>query len=205
MVMQQQTKKDKRIFTHQQQLGFISSKLLIGIALGIMIWGGFNWSMEVANTESYCLSCHEMQGNSFDELQETVHYSNRTGVRASCPDCHVPKEWTHKVVQKISAAMRELPAHWKGKLDTEEKFEQHRLEMAMSEWKRMTKNGSKECKNCHDNQSMDFTKQEPRSSIQHEEAAKTGKSCIECHKGIAHHLPKGWKEAVKQLETEKEK
>ena len=180
------------------QSGKAMISLVIAFALGILFWGGFNWSLELANTESYCLSCHEMQGNSFDELQETVHYSNRTGVRATCPDCHVPSEWTHKVVRKVTATLRELPAHWSGKLDTEEKFEANRLTMAMREWKRMFDSGSRECKNCHDSISMDLAKQEPRSADRHEKAAAEGKSCIECHKGIAHHLPAGWHSAAKE-------
>jgi len=186
---------DHRTPSAHRQAGFLSLKLLMGVFIGIMLWGGFNWSLEMANTESYCLTCHE--GNAYDELQETVHYSNRTGVRASCPDCHVPKEWSHKVVQKITAAMRELPSHWSGKIDTPEKYEEHRLEMAKREWKRMKANDSRECKNCHDSKSMDFAKQEPRSSARHEVAEEEGKTCIDCHKGIAHHLPAGWKEATK--------
>ena len=185
--------------TSKLQAGFLSIKLLAGVIIGILFWGGFNWSLEITNRESYCLSCHEMQGNSFDELQETVHYSNRSGVRATCPDCHVPKEWSHKVVKKVTSAIRELPAHRSGKLDTEEKFEENRLAMAKREWRRMMDSGSRECKNCHDSKSMDFAKQEPRSSSRHEEAAEEGKSCIECHKGIAHHLPAGWEEAAKAM------
>ena len=34
----------------------------------------------------------------------TIHYQNRTGVSAACSDCHVPKEWVHKVVRKIQAS-----------------------------------------------------------------------------------------------------
>ncbi len=26
----------------------------------------------------------------YQEYKETIHYSNRSGVRAICPDCHVP-------------------------------------------------------------------------------------------------------------------
>lgn len=200
---QPKTTTKRQLGSMHQQAGFFSLKLLIGVVLGVLIWGGFNWTLELTNTESYCLSCHEMQGNAFDELQETVHYSNRTGVRATCPDCHVPKEWSHKVVQKISAAIRELPAHWSGKLDTEEKFEEHRLSMAMLEWQRMYDSGSRECKNCHDAMSMDYAKQEPRSSKRHEEAAAAGQTCIECHKGIAHHLPAGWKEAAMKAGLQK--
>ncbi len=187
----------------KMQSGFISLKILATFIAGIIFWGAFNWSLDLANTEAYCLSCHEMKGNSFDELQETVHYTNRTGVRATCPDCHVPKDWTHKVVRKVTATLRELPAHWAGKLDTEEKFEQNRLNMAMREWRRMFDSGSRECKNCHDSISMDLAKQEPRSAARHEEALKAGRSCIECHKGIAHHLPAGWEEAAKKAGLQK--
>ncbi|MCU7886270.1 MAG: NapC/NirT family cytochrome c, partial [Candidatus Thiodiazotropha sp. (ex Lucinoma annulata)] len=164
----------------------------------VAAWGGFNWSLEVANTEEFCLSCHEMEGNVFNELQESVHYTNRTGVRATCPDCHVPSEWKHKVSHKITATIKELQSKWKGTIDTSEKFEQHRLRMAMSEWSRMKLNDSLECRNCHDKMSMDFAKQEPRSSERHEAAFVDGKTCIECHKGIAHRLPKDWKQAAKE-------
>ncbi|MEW8209599.1 MAG: NapC/NirT family cytochrome c, partial [Candidatus Thiodiazotropha taylori] len=68
----------------------------VGIIAGILLWGGFNTAMEMTNTEEFCISCHEMENTVYQELQETVHFTNRTGVRATCPDCHVPKEWVHK-------------------------------------------------------------------------------------------------------------
>ena len=39
-----------------------------------------------------------MKENVFKEYQNTIHYTNRTGVRATFPDCHVPKEWGPKTV-----------------------------------------------------------------------------------------------------------
>ena len=33
-----------------------------------------------------------MKDNVFVEYRDTIHYANRSGVRASCPDCHVPHE-----------------------------------------------------------------------------------------------------------------
>ena len=77
---------------------------IAAFAVGIVFWGGFNWAMEATNQEAFCISCHEMKDNVFAEYRKTVHYSNRTGVRASCPDCHVPKEWGHKVVRRIQAS-----------------------------------------------------------------------------------------------------
>jgi len=173
--------------------------LLAGIVLGIILWGGFNWSMEMTNNETFCISCHEMEENVYQEYKETIHYSNRTGVRATCPDCHVPKEWIHKVIRKIQAT-NELYHHFlTGDIDTPEKFEAKRLKLAKSVWKAMESTNSRECRNCHEFASMDLEKQEDRSAERHdphiweiEDGKAPTKTCIDCHKGIAHSLPEGY-------------
>lgn len=162
-------------------------------AAGIVFWGGFNWAFELTNTEKFCISCHEMQENVFKEYQHTVHYTNRSGVRATCPDCHVPKDWTHKMIRKVQAS-KELWGKMVGTIDTREKFEAKRLQLAESEWARMKANDSLECRNCHTLASMDPEKQKPRAKKSHELAKKNNETCIDCHKGIAHHKPKGMKE-----------
>ncbi len=160
--------------------------LLVGGALGIIFWGGFNTAMEMTNNEAFCISCHEMEENVYQEYTETIHYSNRTGVRATCPDCHVPKDWVHKVVRKVQAT-NELFHHFRGTIDTPEKFNAKRFELAQNVW-----TDSRECRNCHDFESMNFDKQQDRSIDRHEEAFLDENStltCIDCHKGIAHSLP----------------
>ena len=164
--------------------------LVAGFFSGIMFWGGFNWSMEMTNTEEFCISCHEMEANVYREYKETVHYSNRTGVRATCPDCHVPKTWVHKIARKIKAS-NELYHHFLGTIDTREKYEGKRLELAKNVWKTMQETDSRECRNCHNFEYMDFVVQEKRSRTRHEEAIDDGMTCIDCHKGIAHELPAG--------------
>lgn len=168
--------------------------LLAGMVGGVVFWGGFNTALEATNKESFCISCHEMRDNVYKEYSEnTIHYTNRTGVRATCPDCHVPKEWGPKMLRKIQAS-RELLGKVTGTIDTPEKFEAHRLKLAEREWARMKANDSLECRNCHTLKSMDTEKQKPRAKKSHELAAKNGDTCIDCHKGIAHHKPKGMKE-----------
>jgi len=191
--------------SHKRMAGFfIKGTLLTGIILGVLFWGGFNWTLAMTNTEEFCISCHEMEENVYQELQETVHWSNRTGVRATCPDCHVPKDWTHKMIRKIQAS-NELYHKFMGTIDTPEKFESKRLELALHEWKRMKDSDSRECRNCHNFKSMDMEKQEPRSADRHDphvwevlDGKEPTKTCIDCHKGIAHHLPEGWEEAAKK-------
>ena len=173
-----------------------------GFAAGIVFWGGFNWAMEITNTETFCISCHEMEQNAFREYKETIHYNNRTGVRATCPDCHVPKEWVHKVVRKVRAT-NELYHKAVGSISTREKFEAKRIQLAANVWRSMKQTDSRECRNCHNFEYMDFTRQETRASRRHAEAAAEGKTCIDCHIGVAHDLPdeafKAYQKVVEEL------
>jgi cytochrome c-type protein NapC len=166
----------------------LGTLLIVGFVAGIIFWGGFNTAMEISNTETFCISCHEMEENVYREYQNTIHYSNRTGVRATCPDCHVPKEWHHKVVRKIQAS-NELLHKVLGSIDTPEKFEAKRLQLAQHVWKVMKETDSRECRNCHNFEYMDFTEQGRRAVNQHSHGLNEGKTCIDCHKGIAHQLP----------------
>jgi nitrate/nitrite reductase NapC/NirT family c-type cytochrome len=161
--------------------------LLAGVVAGIIFWGGFHTALEVTNTLEFCTSCHEMS-TVYEEYQKTIHYSNRTGVRAGCPDCHVPREWGPKVVRKIRAS-NELYHKLMGTISTPEKFEKERKQLAEHVWATMKANDSHECRNCHKFTSMDFSKQKQWSAPVHQTAMKEGQTCIDCHKGIAHKLP----------------
>lgn len=167
---------------------------VVGFAVGVIFWGGFHTVVEATNTEQFCIGCHEMRENVYAEYKETIHYNNRTGVRAVCADCHVPREWGPKMIRKVQAT-RELYGKVVGSIDTREKFEAKRLTLARNEWARMKANDSLECRNCHSMQSMDVEKQKPRAQRSHELAVKNNETCIDCHKGIAHHKPAGMTEA----------
>lgn len=171
--------------TSHFSVGFLA---FAGFALGILLWGGFNWSLEVTNTEEFCISCHEMENYVYQEYQDTIHYTNRSGMRATCPDCHVPKEWSYKMVRKIRAS-NELWHKALGSINTPEKFEAKRLEMARYVWASMEATDSRECRNCHDYESMDYFEQGRRGVDAHIEGFDEGKTCIECHRGVAHSLP----------------
>lgn len=172
--------------------------LLIAFAsllAGVILWGGFNTAMEATNDMEFCISCHEMRDNVYPEYKKTIHYSNFSGVRAICSDCHVPKTWGYKLLRKIEAT-HELMDKVLGTVDTREKFEAHRLELATREWARMKASDSRECRNCHSFDAM--RKAQGLRQIQiyelHMKAKDQGKTCIDCHKGIAHLLPRDYEE-----------
>ncbi len=163
--------------------------LTIGTLGGVIMWGGLNTGMEWTNRTEFCISCHEMS-IPLAELQKTVHYKNRSGTTVSCADCHVasskhPLDYARKMTMKVLAA-RDVTGHLLGTVDTPEKFEAHRLTMAKRVWAKMKESDSRECRNCHDFKTMDNDKQKDRSVVKHEGAIEDGKTCIECHQGIAH-------------------
>ncbi|MGI9309206.1 MAG: NapC/NirT family cytochrome c [Gammaproteobacteria bacterium] len=156
---------------------------------GIAYMRTFDWTMAVTNTEQFCIGCHEMKDNVYPAYTESIHYSNRSGVRAACSDCHVPHKWSDKVVRKVQAS-KEVWGKITGKIDTPEKFAKHRLHLAQREWQRFRGNDSLECRNCHDQAFFNFAKQDAPGVFMHQGMIDTGGfTCIDCHKGIAHDLP----------------
>ena len=191
------------MYNKKSPAGSLSRKVLFGtspgiallfIFIGILLWGGFNWSLELTNTEEFCISCHEMRDNVYMEYRKSAHFSNPTGVRATCPDCHVPREWLHKVSRKIRAS-NELIHHFLGSLDSREKFVNKRQELAQHVWKTMQETDSRECRNCHSEAAMDTSNQRDVAAEQHDLAKSQNKTCIDCHKGIAHKLSEEFLEA----------
>lgn len=179
----------------------LSSRCPIGVffsvfTLGIIFWGAFNTSMELTNTETFCISCHEMRDNVYKEYKETIHFSNRTGVKATCSDCHVPKTWIYKVKRKIGAT-NELFHKLIGSIDTKEKFEAKRLELSEHVWQTMRETDSRECRNCHTFTSMNLANQKKSSQRAHARAVDKGQTCIDCHMGIAHHIAKDFDKDLK--------
>jgi cytochrome c-type protein NapC len=177
-----------------QRFGLMSRKVLLGTTLGaalffmivgVIFWGGFNTAMEATNTLDFCISCHEMEDNVYLEYRKTIHFTNRSGVRATCSDCHVPDPWVHKVVRKIQAS-KEVFHKVLGSINTPEKFDQKRLKLAKNVWHAMKETDSRECRNCHDFDSMRPEDQKGRARKQHYNGMQAGNTCIDCHKGIAH-------------------
>jgi cytochrome c-type protein NapC len=170
----------------------VLSLLSIGFVAGIVFWGGFHAGLDATDTMEFCTSCHEMRDTVYPEYQQTIHYSNRTGVRATCPDCHVPKDFVHRMAREARASL-ELWGKLTGAIGTKEKFEAKRMELATREWARMKASDSRECRNCHTWDAMSSDLQNPSAHALHMQAKQDGRTCIDCHKGIAHHLPKEYR------------
>ena len=174
---------------------------LLLVFLGVILWGAFNTGMEATNNLEFCISCHEMESTVYQDYKHSVHATNPSGVRATCPDCHVPKEWFPKMVRKIKASAEVY--HWMiGSIDTPEEFKKRRPYLANHVWQTMKNNDSQECRNCHNFNSMNFERQARFAARIHKQGLGAGKTCIDCHKGIAHSLPEIEKHKVPGLQGE---
>jgi len=157
------------------------------LILGAAFMSLFNYGLQATNTTEFCTSCHSMQTN-LAELKQTVHYSSASGVHAGCADCHVPKEFIPKMIAKVMAA-KDVYHEILGTIDTPEKYEKHRWDMASRVWAKMKATDSRECRTCHSFDHMDLSAQDKSARKRHDSATEKGKTCIDCHKGIAHEEP----------------
>ena len=165
------------------KLIIVAALLVFGVTISVMS----SSALEITNSTEFCTSCHSMQWVKEEWIQSS-HYSNVSGVRAVCADCHVPQNLGPKLYAKLRAA-RDVWHEILGTIDTEEKFEHHRWKMANAVWDRMKATDSRECKSCHTIAAMDLKEQDRSARKKHKNAETRGKTCIDCHKGVAHKRP----------------
>ena len=167
-------------------LVFAGALVFIGATLVVAGAAGLAWT----ETEKFCTGCHEMRDNVYVEYKGTIHDRNRAGVRATCADCHVPKEPWPLIKRKFAASF-ELWGHLTGAIDTKEKFQKRKPELAHNVWRRMKETDSLECRNCHDASHMESSLMSEKAQSRHAKMRTEGKTCIDCHLGIAHVEPEG--------------
>ena len=141
------------------------------------------------STTEFCVSCHSMEIPA-EEFESTAHFSNSFGVRVECKDCHINEYDMIDYVKAKLGGAKDIWYELTGEIDTPEKYEEHRLEMAQAVWATMEANNSATCKHCHSYDSMNWDEMSVSAKTAMMPAAKKDQGCIDCHKGIAHHLPK---------------
>ncbi|HNP64769.1 MAG TPA: NapC/NirT family cytochrome c [Woeseiaceae bacterium] len=173
------------------------SKWLLGIPAGAFIafvlgaigLGTTNYVLHATSTTEFCFTCHSHESFIRPEYEASSHFTNAAGVRAECADCHLPHDnWFELVWTKAVVSLDVIP-ELAGKLDTAEKFEAHRAEMAQIVWRQFKENDSKFCRSCHSIEAMDLKAQNRTSARRHSQAEKNNETCIDCHYGIVHKEP----------------
>lgn len=163
----------------------LTALCLMGIGAAALF--GSQWIMHKTSTPEFCVSCHSMSYPK-QEWEGSTHFANSKGVRAECSDCHIPPEGWHYVKAKF-IALKDLWYEAQGKIETKEKYEAHRAELAQMVWDDMKANDSETCRSCHSFGAMELSAQTKLAKQTHLEAQANGQTCIDCHKGLVHFLP----------------
>jgi nitrate/TMAO reductase-like tetraheme cytochrome c subunit len=162
--------------------------LLIGLAVGATSVIGTQVMVHATGSVAFCGSaCHSMHAFTLPEYKESVHFSNRTGVRAGCSDCHIPHSYPAVLFYKAKAGVRDVYFELTGSIDTKEKYEAARWRMANSAWEEFRANNSANCRTCHD--PLAFASQSNRAQRAHKKFFTGESTCIDCHQGVAHKEP----------------
>jgi nitrate/TMAO reductase-like tetraheme cytochrome c subunit len=165
--------------------------VVLGVGLGAGALAVVEQAAQRSESIEFCTSCHIMDATVFEEYKETSHYSNASGMRATCADCHVPDrhsagEVTAYLSTKIGA-VRFLYGWATGRASEPEHLLERREEMAERVWAEMRASDSRACRRCHDDTAWDLAVQTTRAREQHLSAEQEGQTCIDCHDdGIAH-------------------
>ncbi|AHE98022.1 NapC/NirT family cytochrome c [Thioalkalivibrio paradoxus] len=177
--------------------GWPRTRWLLGIPIGgilAFIVGaaamvGSSVAIEATSSDAFCATaCHSHEEFVYPEWKESIHYSNPSGVRAGCADCHIPQHYPDKLIVKTTSGIRDSYHEFVLRsISTRERFEDRRGEMAERVWERMRANDSQACRNCHHVDS--FSGQSARAERMHRRMETTDNTCIDCHEGVAHLHP----------------
>ncbi len=167
---------------------YIAAIAAVGIGVGWLTLGGTAAVMHYTSDTEFCLSCHSME-TAYKEYQGSVHFTNAKGIRAECSDCHIPKEPIDYLVTKIRATKDIYHEFVTGKIDTPEKYQAHRAELAEMVWQQFRNNDSATCRSCHEFDAMEEFEQSRDAAQMHAYARDNNQTCIDCHKGVAHFAP----------------
>ena len=161
----------------------------LGLVAGAAATIGTQVMIAVTGTDAFCGgACHSMQWVA-REHQQSAHQVNRTGVRAGCHDCHIPKGYPEVLWYKAIAGTKDVIQEARGVISTEEKFKKERLRMAQFVWAEYKANNSENCRNCHKLSAEVVEKQKDFVKPMHAQFLAGAATCIDCHKGIAHTAP----------------
>lgn len=200
----QPDKKPSRLWARPQarwRLG-IPIGALLAFGLGAIALGTTNYVLHETSTTEFCYACHSHESFIKPEYEASSHFMNAAGVRAECADCHLPHDnWFELVWTKAVVSLDIIP-ELAGKLDTAEKYEAHRAEMAEDVWRQFKANDSKFCRSCHSIDAMNLEEQDRQTARKHSRAESKGETCIDCHYGIVHVEPEGADDILDRIDAE---
>ncbi|WP_028116159.1 NapC/NirT family cytochrome c [Ferrimonas senticii] len=171
-------------------MGLVAAGLVIG-ALGF--WGTQN-VLHATSSDAFCMTCHSNHSLK-DEVMASAHGNNAMGITVQCQDCHLPPGQIDYLVRKIIVSKDIIGYLTIDGFNTQEWLDENRKQQADLALKYFRSNDSISCRTCHtnvyENQPEAMSKMAKRMHTRNfEKAAEDRKTCVDCHKGVAHPYPR---------------
>ncbi len=136
------------------------------------------------NSTAFCISCHSMSAYVYEEFKQSKHYTNASGARPECGQCHVAKRFWPAVYDHIMGT-HDLIEEYSYDWSKPENFEAKRSAMAEKARLKMYNEDSHTCRECHKMEAIAPARK--RGQRAHEDAIKKGRTnCIACHYNLVH-------------------
>ncbi len=163
--------------------------VVVGLLIGAGGTIGTQLMVAATGTNEFCGgACHSMQWVA-EEYRQSGHHANRTGVQATCHDCHIPDHYPKLLWYKAKAGIHDAIQEARGVISTEDKFKKERLRLAKAVWAEFKANNSENCQHCHKFSTEVVAKQKEFVQPMHQQFLAKAATCIDCHKGVAHTAP----------------
>ncbi len=173
----------------------------LAIGVGAVGLGSIDYTLHATSSTEFCYACHSHELFIKPEYEASSHFSNASGVRAECKDCHLPHGFFELAIKKMIVSKDIIP-ELMGKIDTQEKFDANRAHMAEKTWREFKRTDSKYCRSCHEVEAMNAELQGRSVSRRHAMMEERGQTCIDCHAGIVHRLPENHTEILERINAE---
>ncbi len=166
--------------------GAAKTAVLIGIAVGILVWLGAEKAYHYSSTDAFCASCHSMETyvSSDPYFVTAPHRATATGIQVGCSDCHVPPSFPGNLIYKTKSGIKDIYEEWTNDFSNPETWEARREDLAhrVRDW--YVTNDSAPCRECHTPEKLHPRRESGQR--QHELAKRKNVSCIGCHFNLVH-------------------
>ncbi|MBR9728749.1 NapC/NirT family cytochrome c [Shewanella intestini] len=168
--------------------------ILVGVVAGVVGYFATQQTLHATSQDAFCMTCHSHHSLK-DEVLASAHGGGRAGVTVQCQDCHLPHGPVDYLIKKIIVS-KDLYGFLTIKdFNTQKWLDENRREQADTALAYFKATDSANCQHCHtriyENQpdTMKRMAKMMHSRNAKQEGAKR-KTCIDCHKGVAHPYPK---------------
>jgi len=162
--------------------------------LGIVFVALTNHLVTWSSSDKFCgATCHSMTWANA-AYQQSPHYINSVGVRATCGDCHIPYdsghatavEYVQLLLFKADRGAKDFWGEANKSIATKEEWEKRRPALRATFQTYLTQHNYITCRGCHSLQSFGGPRSHMKLVIHQGMVNAESYDCLECHANIGH-------------------